>query len=176
MLSILLIVYNSFQRFYNLRFSANLSLKKPTILAPQTRLNDFSSNSLVPTERERVGRVGENPGNEVVHPNPWKFWNFLTCHYIFPLRIAGLIFFCLWAHTRICTETTWQWLRVARVVFPVRVLFIFGSRYMPEIYRIFTLLYALIVPAKIIFFQHRCDCVYGKSSGCLLYTSPSPRD
>ena len=93
MLSILLIVYNSFQRFYNLRFSANLSLKKPTILAPQTRLNDFSSNSLVPTERERVGRVGENPGNEVVHPNPWKFWNFLTCHYIFPLRIAGLIFF-----------------------------------------------------------------------------------
>ena len=93
MLSILLIVYNSFQRFYSLRFSANLSLKKPTILAPQTRLNNFSSNSLVPTERERVGRVGENPGNEVVHPNPWKFWNFLTCHYIFPLRIAGLIFF-----------------------------------------------------------------------------------
>ena len=99
------------------------------------------------------GRVGENPGNEVVHPNPWKFWNFLPCHYIFPVRIPGLIFFCLWAHTRICTETTWQWLRVARVVFPVRVLFIFGSRYMPEIYRIFTVLYALIVPAKIIFFN-----------------------
>ena len=34
-----------------------------------------------------------------------------------------------------------------------------------KIYRIFTVLYALIVPAKIIFFQHHCDCVYGKSSG-----------
>ena len=34
-----------------------------------------------------------------------------------------------------------------------------------KIYRIFTVLYALIVPAKIIFFQHHCNCVYGKSSG-----------
>ena len=64
---------------------------------------------------------------------------------------------------------------MSRVVFPVRVLlFSVGfarvlqsllSRYMPEIYRIFTVLYALIVPAKIIFFQHHCNCVYGKSSG-----------
>lgn len=123
------------------------------------------TTSFLGSEREWDGKE-TTLGTRFVHPNPWKFWNFLTCHYIFPLRIAGLIFFCLWAHTRIFTETTWQWLRVARVVFPVRVLFIFGSRYMPEIYRIFTVLYALIVPAKIIFFQqHHCNCVYGKSSG-----------
>ena len=67
-----------FKDFFDFRFSANLSLKKKFLP--------------LPTERERVGRVGENPGNEVVHPNPWKFWNFFTCHYIFPLRIAGLIF------------------------------------------------------------------------------------
>ena len=122
------------------------------------------------------GRVGENPGNEVVHPNPLKILKFFTLSlHLSCTHQPGLIFFCLWAHTRICTETTWQWLRVARVVFPVRVLlFSVGfarvlqsllSRYMPEIYRTFTVLYALIVPAKIIFFQHHCDCVYGKSSG-----------
>ena len=121
------------------------------------------------------GRVGENPGNEVVHPNPWKFWNFLPCHYIFPVRISrGSFFFCLWAHTRICTETTWQWLRVARVVFPVRVPFYFRwalqetcNRYFRDIslkiYRIFTVLYALIVPAKILFFNNIIVIVFTES-------------
>ena len=84
------------------------------------------TTSFLRSEREWDGKE-RTLETRFVHPNPWKFWNFLTCHYIFPLRIAGLIFFCLWAHTRICTETTWQWLRVARVVFPVRVLFIFGG-------------------------------------------------
>ena len=122
------------------------------------------------------GRVGENPGNEVVHPNPWKFWNFLPCHYIFPVRISrGSFFFVFepiqgFVQRPLDSDSGWQELffLYESFLFSVgfaRVLQSLLSSYMPEIYRIFTVLYALIVPAKIIFFQHHCDCVYGKSSG-----------
>ena len=166
-----------FKDFLTSVFRQIFLLKKTTILAPQTRLNNFSSNNLVPTERQRVGRVGENPGNEVVHPNPWKFWNFLTCHYIFPLRIAGLIFVVSepiqgFVQRPLDSDSGWQELFFLYALRPFYFRWALQescNRYFRDIslkiYRIFTVLYALIVPAKIIFFQHHCDCVYGKSSG-----------
>ena len=122
------------------------------------------------------GRVGENPGNEVVHPNPWKFWNFLPCHYIFPVRIPGLIFFCLFSPYKDLYRDHLTVTQGGKSCFSCTSPFYFRWALQEfcnrcfrdislKIYRIFTVLYALIVPAKIIFFQHHCDCVYGKSSG-----------
>ena len=125
------------------------------------------------------------------------FWTiFWPVNTSFLYALRGSFFFCLWAHTRICTETTWQWLRVARVVFPCRRPFYFRwalptsfpgfSRQVGEnpgnevgalqescncyfrdislkIYRIFTVLYAIIVPAKIIFFNNIIVIVFTES-------------
>ena len=121
-----------------------------------------------------MGRVGENPVNEVVHPNPWKFGSFLTCHYIFPLRIAGLIFFLslspykdLYGDNLTVTQGGKSCFSCTRPFYFRWALQESGNRNFRDIsvkiYRIFSVLYALTIPAKIIFFNNIIVIVFTES-------------
>ena len=140
-------------------------------------MNDFSPNNLVPRERERVGREGDNPGNEVCSSKSLeilKFFNlslhlsFTYCRAHFFLSLSPYKDF--YGDHLTVTQGGKSCFSCTRPFYFRWALQESCNRYFRDIslkiYRIFTVLYALIVPAKIIFFQqHHCNCVYGTSSG-----------
>ena len=138
-------------------------------------MNDFhSTTSFLRIEREWEGR--REPWERGCSSKSLKILKFFTLSLHLSCTHSGAHFFFVFEPIQgfvqrpLDSDSGWQELffLYESFLFSVgfaRVLQSLLSRYMPEIYRIFTLLYALIVPAKIIFFQHRCDCVYGKSSG-----------
>lgn len=123
-----------------------------------------------------MGREGENPGNEVCSSKSLEILKFFNLSLHLSFTYCGAHFFFVsepiqrFVRRPLDSDSGWQELFFLYECFLfsvgfARVLQSLLSRYMPEIYRIFTVLYALIVPAKIIFFQHHCNFVYRKSSG-----------
>ena len=164
-----------FKDFLTFVFRQIFLLKKKTkILAPQTRLNDFSPNNLVPRERERVGREGENPGNEVCSSKSLEILKFFNLSLHLSFTYCRAHFFLSLSPYKDLYGDHLTVTQGGKSRFSCTSPFYFRwalqescNRYFRDIslkiYRIFTVLYALIVPAKIIFFNNIIVIVFTES-------------